>query len=236
MRIRIKFKRFIQKIFGDFSHLSKGVHLKHKWYGNSYGGFYLFPDILSKDSIVYSFGIGEDISFDKAVISRHQCNVYGFDPTPKSIAWIKNQILPETFHFSEYGIGTKNEMVSFYLPKNKEHVSGSTVIQKNVEEENNLEVELKSLKSIMDIFGHYHIDVLKIDIEGSEYDVIENILQEKIPVTQILIEFHDRFFNTKHPRSKPIVEKLKMNGYEIFGISDTYEEISFVKKNALYPN
>jgi len=34
------------------------------WYGSPYGGFYVDPTLLDENSVVYSFGIGEDISFD----------------------------------------------------------------------------------------------------------------------------------------------------------------------------
>ena len=38
---------------------------------------------------------------------------------------------------------------------------------------------MKSLADIANELGHSHIDVLKMDIEGSEYEVIENILESE---------------------------------------------------------
>jgi FkbM family methyltransferase len=143
---------------------------------------------LDENAIVYSFGIGEDVSFDTAVINNHNCHVFGFDPTPKSINWVKKQELSEKFHFHEFGISSKS---GFYLPKNPEYVSGSLNTQKNVDLTNKISVIMKSIENIMKELGHKHIDVLKMDIESAEYDVIENILNAKISITQILIEFHD---------------------------------------------
>ncbi|HBG87135.1 MAG TPA: FkbM family methyltransferase, partial [Marinilabiliaceae bacterium] len=74
--------------------------------------------------------------------------------------------------------------------------------------------------------------MFKMDIESSEYDVIENILDEKISVTQILIEFHGRFFKNGTAKTRQAIDKLKKNGYKIFGISDSLEEISFIKLNS----
>ena len=48
----------------------------------------------------------------------------------------------------------------------------------------------------MNEFGLNHIDVIRMDIEGAEYEVLENILNNRISVDQILSEFHDRYFNT----------------------------------------
>ena len=52
---------------------------------NQLWGFYLNPEFINEKSIIYSFGIGEDISFDLSLIKEFDCNVFGFDFTPKSI-------------------------------------------------------------------------------------------------------------------------------------------------------
>ena len=200
-----------------------------QWYGNGYGGFYVDPTLVPDQAIVYSFGIGEDISFDKAIISKHGCKVYGFDPTPKSINYVKNNETPESFYFHPYGIGEKTEMVTFHLPKNKDHVSGSVYDHKLVDEHNSVEVLLKEFNEIVSEMGHDHIDVLKMDIEGSEYVVMEGILKSGIPIKQILVETHERFFEDGKEKGKKFFKQLHDHGYRIFAISDTYQEISLVK-------
>ena len=40
--------------------------------------------------------------------------------------------------------------------------------------------------------GRDHIDVLKMDIEGSEYGVLEDVLY--LDIRQLLVEVHQRFF------------------------------------------
>ncbi len=101
------------------AHLEETVSCKKAWYGSSYGGFYINPELLSPTAVVYSFGIGKDISFDLACIKKHQCHVFGFDPTPKSIQWIKAQKIHSNFHFHEFGIsaGTSGKS-TFYIPEN----------------------------------------------------------------------------------------------------------------------
>lgn len=200
-----------------------------QWYGNGYGGFYVDPTLVPDQAIVYSFGIGEDISFDKAIISKHGCKVYGFDPTPKSINYVKNNETTEAFYFHPYGIGEKTEMVTFHLPKNKDHVSGSVYDHKLVDEHNSVEVLLKEFNEIVSEMGHDHIDVLKMDIEGSEYVVMEGILKSGIPIKQILVETHERFFEDGKEKGKKFFKQLHDHGYRIFAISDTYQEISLVK-------
>lgn len=224
-------KQKIKILTGSISPLKKEVACHHEWYGNSYGGFYIHPDNLTNESIVYSFGIGEDISFDKAVIEKHKCRVFAFDPTPKSIHWIKTQQLPPNFTFFEYGINGKTGFVTFNLPKNKDHVSGSIIRHQNVDANNNVVVPMKCLTDIAAELGHNHIDALKIDIEGSEYDVIDSILSTPVQIDQILLELHERFFSDGKSRTTKLLSSLKDKGYGLFAVSDSLQEISFIKLN-----
>lgn len=230
-KLKMQVRKVLRFLSGEFKHLRKDVHVKKRWYGNIYGGFYVAYEKLGKNSIVYSFGIGEDISFDEEIIKRHHNRVFGFDPTPKSIHWIESRrrSLPSEFSFFEYGIGEITGKKTFYLPKNKQHVSGSSVQQTNVDERDTIIVEMKSLKDIAAQLGHPKIDILKMDIEGGEYDVIESLLNSNIEIDQILVEFHERFFPDGKNKTTRIIEKLRTHGYKIFGVSDSFEEVSFIK-------
>ncbi|MCU0450307.1 MAG: FkbM family methyltransferase [Bernardetiaceae bacterium] len=228
-----KINNLITRITNRLNRPKKGVALNHVWYGNTYGGFFVYPDGLNENSVVYSFGIGEDISFDQAVMENHHCPVFGFDPTPKSVNWVSQQPVLDQFHFYPFGIAAQSGLVDFYLPRNPDHVSGSMVGHENLDTLNRVEVEMKSLTDIMHELGHRHLDLLKMDIEGAEYWVMENILNANIPITQILIEFHDRFYENEPPKSTQVIRQLKRKGYEIFAISESWEELSFIHRDAL---
>ena len=95
---------------------------------------------------------------------------------------------------------------------------------------------MKTFDDIVRELRHKHIDVIKMDIEGSEYAVLEEILASEIKVDQLLIEFHDRLFDQENYKSKKIVKKMNDNGYEVFASSSTYEEVSFIHKRKLHIN
>ena len=78
-----------------------------QWAGNSYGGFYVANDSLSINSIVYSIGIGEDVSFDLDIIEKYGCKVFAFDPTPKSVNWVYKNVSNKNFNFSPIGISNE---------------------------------------------------------------------------------------------------------------------------------
>ncbi len=200
-----------------------------QWYGTQYGGFYVKKDLIGPQSIVYSFGIGEDISFDLEVIERHGCRVFAFDPTPRSIQWIGQQSLPAQFQFYGYGLHTETGEVTFNLPRNKKHVSGSVVDIETLDSSNSIKVPMRSFADIIAEMRHDKIDVLKIDIEGSEFSVIESILSSGVDITQILIEEHQRFFPDGAEKLKQLFELFTLNNYLLFASSPSGQELSFVK-------
>ncbi|MDR0962703.1 MAG: FkbM family methyltransferase [Mediterranea sp.] len=199
-----------------------------RWAGNQYGGFYICPDGLTETSVIYSFGIGEDISFDMECMRQWGCRVYAFDPTPKSIQWLKQHAPGEHFCFMPYALGTETTTTTFYLPQNAAFISGSLIPQSNVDSANSIEVPVKKFADIAAELRHTHIDILKMDIEGAEYDVIPDLLASGVTIGQLLVEFHHRMFPRGNKRTTHMIKLLKKNGFRLFAYSDKMEEFSFI--------
>jgi FkbM family methyltransferase len=226
--LKTRIKQTILLATNQMSHLAPTIRSTRLWLGNDYGGFYVCPEFLSSNSIIYSIGVGEDISFDRKIIERFGCEVYAFDPTPKSIDWVAQQSLPENFHFFPIGIGDKTGSATFFLPRNADHVSGSFVKQENVDDGRTVVVSLQSFADMTETLGHSRVDVLKMDIEGGEYDVLGSILQSAVRPGQIVVEFHDRFFEGGKQKTIDAIDALRRHGYGLFAVSPTFEEVSFL--------
>ena len=81
--------------------------------------------------------------------------------------------------------------MKFYVPKNPEHVSHSLVnLQKT---EDFISVKVKRLADIMKELGHQQVDLLKIDIEGAEYKVLQSILEDDLDIPVICVEYDECF-------------------------------------------
>lgn len=141
--------------------------------------------------------------------------------------------MPDNFNFFKYGIANETGVVTFNLPKNEDHVSGSIINHKNVSIKDSIDVEMKSFKDIVGLLNHKKIDVIKMDIEGSEYDILERIITSGIHINQIVVEFHERFFKDGKEKTTKAIDFLKKNGFLLYGISKSYEELSFINKEAL---
>ncbi len=224
----MKLKRFL-KIF-----LRKDLYTKSQFeclsetHGNPGAAFTICPDKINENSVVYSFGIGTDISFDVSIIKKYKLNVYAFDPTPRSLDWLKTQKLPDSFSYYDFGIASFDGEARFFSPKNPVNVSYS--MEKNTfVSSDSVEVKVNKLQTIMNMFGHSKIDILKMDIEGGEYDVISDIIKSNIEIGQLLIEFHHRLISNGIQKTKQSLKELNNANYKIFHVSDTGEELSFMK-------
>jgi hypothetical protein len=62
--------------------------------GDRSGVWVVTPELLSASSVVYSFGVGDNLAWEVAMIARFGLTVHAFDPTPPSIAWVGKQKLP----------------------------------------------------------------------------------------------------------------------------------------------
>lgn len=195
------------------------------------GGWWFHPDGLDGDSIVYSLGIGEDVDFDLMLMRRFGCALHAFDPTPSTVDWIAQRGLPAPFHFHPWAVTARDGTLKLY-PRIRRDGSASTVMYTMVKEEASadqaIEVPAMSLGTIARQLGHDRIDLLKMDIEGAEYEVLDNLLDSAVKPTQLLVEFHHRFPGIGPERTEAMIRKLRDTGYCLFAIAETGRELSFM--------
>ena len=75
--------------------------------------------------------------------------------------------------------------------------------------------ECTSLIDLMARHGHDHIDLLKMDIEGFEYEVIDHIFEKQITLRQLCVEFHDRFRLGPKAHSSRSIRMLRELGFTL---------------------
>jgi FkbM family methyltransferase len=198
-------------------------------FGSEYGGWDVAVEFVNENSIIYSFGLGDDASFDSALIETFGVMVHAFDPTPRSIEWLAKQSLSPKFQFYDYGLASIDGSLSFNPPEDASWYS-YTVLDRPTMAKQAINLPVKRLSTIMRDLGHSKIDVLKMDIEGSEYAVIEDMQRADIYPTQILIEFHHRFPGVGVKKTKKAVSSLRKMGYYLFSVSNTGEDFCFLRK------
>ncbi len=195
--------------------------------GTDYGGWIVPLDLLSKTSVCYCVGVGEDASFDIALLQIKGCHVYGIDPTPRAITYAESvQREHPAYHVLPYGLWSEDTTLKFYSPVNKAHVSHSVLAGLRGQARDYVLVPCRSLTSLMRELGHTRLDLLKMDIEGAEYAVLDAMLATDIRPKVLCIEF-DQPNNvysilgvTLFFKPLAILRRLRRAGYRLVAVEN----------------
>jgi FkbM family methyltransferase len=200
------------------------------------GGWWFHPDVLDDRSIVYSLGVGEDVDFDLALVRRFGCELHAFDPTPSTVDWIAGRELPPAVQFHPWAVTAHDGTLTLY-PRIRRDGSRDAVMYTMVPGDgavdDRIEVPAMSLGSIAKRLGHERLDLLKMDIEGAEYEVLDSLLESAVKPVQLLVEFHHRFPGIGPGRTADMIERLRAAGYRLFAIAETGRELSFILPGSL---
>ena len=167
------------------------------------------PTPLDENARVLSFGIGTDISFEEALTEKYGCAVHCFDPTPQAMEHAirvrqKNRLI----NAYPYGILSEDRMLSLFKPADPN--SGSLSADNLGAGDSFIEVPVLRLRTMMLNLKIEHVDLLKIDIEGAEYSVIDDLVLMRTNVKQICVEFDQPIPPWRTERA---FQKLYLAGY-----------------------
>ena len=191
----------------------------------------LWPDAIHSGSVIYSFGVGDNVAWDLAMIQRFGAQVHAFDPTPRSIDWVARQTLPIQFHFFPFGLSNFDGLLDFYPPRK---TAGTHYSQQprgfRASCGPPVQGQVFRLATIMNRLGHTRLDVLKMDIEGSEFEAVPDLIHAGICVDQLLVEIHYHFPSRSFQQGVALIGQLKAYGMDCIYISDRGLEFAFVRQ------
>lgn len=193
--------------------------------GSDYGGWTIPTDLVESSWVCYSGGVGNDITFDVALIERFGCEVEAFDPTPSSVEHVGVAAAGEPrFHFHPWGVWSEDTTLRFYEPE----YSNTNFSAINLHDTDGFfEAPCRSLPSIMRELGHDRIDLLKLDIEGAEYEVLDALIGDDIRPTVLCVEFH------KTPGIRSMLRaasRTRAIGYDVVAVHGY--DVTFVRSAA----
>ncbi|GAB3889394.1 hypothetical protein GCM10028825_24000 [Spirosoma agri] len=218
-------------------------------------GYHIPDQFLTSKSVCYCVGAGEDVSFDTELKVIYDAQVYIFDPTPEGINHfqkLKDYTVsgkPMTLHenapftyrtsteqlneitFVEVGVWDSKTTLKFYEPTRENYASHSVFLFK--ESGNYIEAPVDRLKNLMETLGHNSVDIVKLEIEGAEYTVIDTIVEDQLDVKIVLVEFDEVHNSTDkkfHFRIKRACDQLKKAGYVLVHSTDSMKR-TFIKKD-----
>jgi FkbM family methyltransferase len=194
-----------------------------EYLGTTYGGWAIPEDLLSTDSVCYSAGVGTDISFDAGLIKRYGCTVHAFDPTPTSVTFIEQSDLPENFIFHPWAVAGSDGQRKFRL-YNERDGSASMVLGRLGAP---FVAPCRTIASIMNELGHAHLDLLKLDIEGAEYEMLDSLEADGIRSRILCVEFH------RTPLIRPMVRAVRRLREAYVPLDVSYFDTTWVARDEL---
>lgn len=189
------------------------------------GGWFICEnkEFYKKDCIIFSFGIGDNDSFDHASALKYpKCSIFMFDPTPMVVS---------RYNKSNVWRSKKRKNLVFYpwgISSNKTISKLNNVYTNNKETKNLIMKDMKTIKN--DLHISKRINLIKIDVEGFEWKEIQEnstesmknklkktesemlqILPDVFDSNQVAIEIHGGSYNSW----MKTIEKFKLNGFEL---------------------
>lgn len=196
-----------------------------------HGEWWVCPDVVRPDDVVYAFGVGRDLRFERAMATEYGARVYAFDPTPWTAEWIAGERLPERLRYIPKGVAGHDGEAAFHQPERRD--GSHSMVAQGGQTGRTVTVQVRRLPSLMRELGHGRIDLLKLDVEGAEYAAIRDLVSMDGGVRQLLVEFHHRFSGIGPEPTREALRLLEQAGYRVFHISPHGREFSFVHQRAI---
>lgn len=157
---------------------------------------------INEKSVVFDLG-GYKGQWASDIFSKYCCNVYVFEPVMAFYETIKKRFQHNkkirTFPF---GLAEENKKVLLSVDKDR-----SSMFKGSDEGE---AIVLHSFKEFLGTHQIRNIDLIKINIEGAEYDLLDFIIEEGLQtrISNIQVQFHD-FVPDAEKRIKGIQKMLE---------------------------
>jgi FkbM family methyltransferase len=157
--------------------------------GSAYGSWTIPTDPLDETWVCYCVGAGGDVSFERELLSRGVAVVRSFEPDEEYIGRIE---VPDEHRsrFTVHPVAITPSDGSVRMQRT--HIPGSRSLSPVDLYDTHEYVEMpgRSLRSLMDELGDERIDLLKVDVEGGEYDLLPSLDLLGMGVRIFCIQLH----------------------------------------------
>jgi FkbM family methyltransferase len=178
--------------------------------GGSYGGWMMPGELIDSSWTCYLVGAGGDVSFDLELIDRYGVIARSFEAVEDYVVRAREQAGDEPrFGAHHAAIAAVDGPIRMQVTHDPGSLSVSAA--QLYDSSRFIEMPGRSLTSLMAEFGDERIDLLKIDIEGSEYEVLPTIDLRALGVKIFAIQLH----HTGSVRdARRLIAGLRAQGYE----------------------
>ena len=182
------------------------------------------PD-LSTESVVIDAGCSYEADLSVCLMRRHGVRAYGVDPTRKHGDALRalEEKSGSRFVHVPCAIAAADGVLTFHESRVNE--SGSLLADHvNVlnDEITSYDVEALTLPSLVKRLALNSVDLLKLDLEGAEYEILERATPDQLfPFRQVFVEFHHHAVSHYSERDTQRIASLICGfGFRAFSLDD----------------
>ncbi len=197
-------------------------------FGTAYGGWMVPTALIEPGWICYCFGAGNDISFDLELIEHFDVHVQSVEPVEQYVSEAREAAAGEPrFAIYRAALATHDGPVRMQRTHNPEGLALSSA--NLFDSDHFIEVPGRTLASLANELGHNHIDLLKFDIEGAEYEVVPRLDLDALGIKALAFQVHH---NGGTRAARRLIEHLDEHGFELIGMRPTLK-LAFARRELL---
>ncbi|TDH26434.1 FkbM family methyltransferase [Segetibacter sp. 3557_3] len=156
---------------------------------------------ITEQSIVFDLG-GYEGQWSSDVYARYNCSLFIFEPVMDYYNLIKGRFAQnDKMQVFQFGLASKTYEASISIDQFASSIHNESLSAKPTET-----IQMKAFDAFVRQHNIGVIDLMKINIEGGEYDLLEQLIADGHiqRVKQLLIQFHNFV-----PDAKTKMEKIK---------------------------
>jgi FkbM family methyltransferase len=179
--------------------------------GSEACGWVVPVDLIDASWTCWCVGAGPDVTFDLALLERFGARVRSFDPFYVFREMAERQAGDDPrYSFHEVAVAASDGPLLMYGHQDLERGSVSAVNLYGAPQA--FERPGRTLTSLKTDLGDERVDLLKLDIEGSEYAVLAATDLGALGVRVLCVELHD---SVPAPQAIALVERIREQGYTL---------------------
>jgi FkbM family methyltransferase len=198
-----------------FEHRMSRVRMRHLSglieLGTAYGSWIMPGDVIDSSWNCYLAGAGGDVSLDLELVRRYGVTTRSFDPVLDYVERAVREGRDEprfSAHHAAIAVADGPVRMQITHDAESQSVSGARLYDSH----SFVEVPGRSLRSLMAELGDERIDLLKLDIEGSEYQLLPSLDLDGLGVKVLAVQLHH---NGSVKAARRLMSALDEQGYDL---------------------
>jgi FkbM family methyltransferase len=223
LKPRTAYMRRKEKELDPFGRRSLELHYYRRSFYDFIAATVAKPDLLfdvdvDERSVVLDIG-AYDGEWSEQVSRRYGSTIYAFEPDPTSFRRMAARLVDQPNVVPlRYGLGDTDQTAALALDGPGSSIYSQSGLFGTAQ------VQLREVTSVLDELGIEHVDLLKVNIEGGEYDLLDRLIEAAwLPrIRLVSVQFHEWHPNA-YRRRRSIRRALRRHHQEAWNYPWVWE-------------